>query len=124
MSAPIKFDRKPYVISYVDAQGQQQKIRRVPPPKLHTALPTDRVELKTRRSDHFKAGDEVTVKRINPRHPNVLQVENDEGQTTFITHYDMILEQKNKETSAIQSSSVGYQTEDEPDVSSDYLDWP
>lgn len=124
MSAPIRFDRKPYFISYVDSQGQQQKIRRVPPQKLHNALPTDRVELRTRRSDHFNAGDEVTVKRINPRHPNVLQVENDEGQTTFITHYDMVFEQKNGETPSIQSSSSHMQSDEEPTISSSYLDWP
>ena len=124
MSAPIKFDRKPYVISYVDSQGQQQKIRRVPPPKLHSAMPTDRVELKTRRSDHFRAGDEVTVKRINPRHPNVLQVENDDGQTTFISHHDMIFEQKNGEKPSIQSPSSRDEPEDESPISSSYLDWP
>jgi IMP cyclohydrolase len=87
-------------------------------------MPTDRVELKTRRSDHFRAGDEVTVKRINPRHPNVLQVENDDGQTTFISHYDMIFEQKNAENPTIQSTSSRNETEDATPISSSYLDWP
>ena len=124
MSAPIKFDRKPYVVSYIDTQGQQQKIRRVPPPKLHSAMPTDRVELKTRRSDHFQAGDEVTVKRINPRHPNVLQVENEEGQTTFISHTDMIFEQKSAENLSIKSTSPQVEPDDDTPISSSYLDWP
>jgi hypothetical protein len=124
MSTPIKFDRKPYVISYMDAQGQQQKIRRVPPPKLHNALPTDRVELRSRRSDHFEQGDEVTVKSINPRHPNVLKVENDKGQTTFITHYDMIYEQKDPEFSNTSQIPVSAVVDEDTPINNSYLDWP
>jgi hypothetical protein len=45
-------------------------------------------------SDDLKAGDELTVKSINPRHANVLKVENSKGQSTFISHYDMILKEK------------------------------
>ena len=123
MASPIRFDRKPYIISYVDTDGQQKKIRRVPPPKLHSAMPTDRVELKTRKSDHFRDGEVVTVKHISPRQPNVLQVENEDGQTTFISHYEMVLKDKITESTGIQSNS-GSQTEESAPVSSGYLDWP
>lgn len=124
MSNPVRFDRKPYYISYVDSEGHQQKIRRVPPPKLHNALPTDKVELRTRRSDNFQAGDEVTVKHINPRHPNVLQVENGDGKTTFISHYDMRFEQKGGQVSEIQTGSPASDDSDSSPISSSYLDWP
>jgi len=123
MTAPLRFDRKPYVISYTDSEGKPQKIRRVPPPKLHSAMPTDKVELKTRKSDHFRSGDVVTVKHINPRHPNVLQVQNEDGQTTFITHYEMVQREKSVENAANQPRSVS-NDEDSPSISSSYLDWP
>jgi hypothetical protein len=94
MADPIKFDRKPYEIKYVDQDGKQQTIRRVPPPKLHSALPQDKVELTKTLSDHFENGDELAVKSINPRHPNILKVENAQGQSTFISHYDMLLKER------------------------------
>jgi hypothetical protein len=95
MSDPIKFDRTPYTITYKDSEGKMQKIRRVPPPKLHDALPTDVVELKRRRNEDFREGDILSVKHINPRHPNVLQVSNNEGLTTFVDAHDMELKEKN-----------------------------
>ena len=94
MADPIQFDRKPYIVTYVDTEGVQQKIRRVPPPKLHDAMPTDRVELTRIRSDDFKDGDMLTVVGVSPRQPNTLKVENAAGQTTFISHYDMLLKEK------------------------------
>jgi hypothetical protein len=94
MTDSIKFDRRPYTVSYIDSEGQQQKIRRVPPPKLHEALPTDKVELTRRHSDDFPLDDEVTVKSISPRQPNTLKVENAEGQTTFVSYSDMKLKEK------------------------------
>jgi hypothetical protein len=123
VSSPIRFDRKPYIVSYVDADGKQQRIRRVPPPKLHTAMPEDVVELKRRKSDHFIDGDSVTVKHINPRHPNVLKVENDQGQTTFISHYEMVLKQKIANTRDVRDDSIEDQ-DSTPNIDSSYLDWP
>jgi hypothetical protein len=90
-SSPIQFSRAPYAVSFHDLHGQLQTIRRVPPPKLHDALPTDRVELTTKKSDDFREGDEVTVKYINPRHPNTLQLVNGNGDTTFVDYYDVNL---------------------------------
>lgn len=94
MADPIQFDRKPYFVTWKDESGELRKIRRVPPPKLHEALPTDIVELSNKRSDDFKEGDAVTVKHINPRHPNVLQLQNSEGQTTFANYFDVKLKEK------------------------------
>ncbi len=123
MSSPIRFDRKPYTVSYVDADGKQQHIRRVPPPKLHTAMPTDVVELKRRKSDHFMDGDKVTVKHINPRHPNVLKVENSNGDTTFISYYEMEIKQKIANTMGVRDASPDSEESSET-IDNSYLDWP
>jgi hypothetical protein len=122
MSDAIKFDRKPYTISYTDSEGNLKKIRRVPPPKLHNALPTDKVELTRKHSDQFRAGEEVTVKSINPRHPNTLKVENADGETTFINHYEMFL--KEKITRNTPASSAESSDEEIPSDRNKYLLWP
>jgi hypothetical protein len=90
-TGPIKFDRTPYTITYKSLDGEVKKIRRVPPPKLHDALPTDQVVLNRKRNDDFRAGDDLEVVHINPRHPNVLQVKNDDDQTTFVEYFDVTL---------------------------------
>ena len=90
MSDPIQFSRRPYnVVYYKD--GVKQTIRRVPPPKLHDIMPEDVVELKVRHSADWEEGEEFTVRNINPRHPNTLQLEKDDGATTFVAHYDLEL---------------------------------
>jgi hypothetical protein len=94
MANEIIFDRKPYIVSYTDQAGKLQKIRRVPPPKLHEALPTDKVELTRKHSDDFDTGDVVTVKSINPRHANTLKIENSDGKTAFISYFEMNLKEK------------------------------
>jgi hypothetical protein len=116
MADEIIFDRKPYTISYMDQEGNQQKIRRVPPPKLHEALPTDKVELAKKHSDTFDAGDVVTVTAINKRHANTLKVENADGKTTFISYTEMFLKDKN-------APRNGVNPRDEPERSQ-YLLWP
>lgn len=90
----IKFDRTPYKISYVDLKGNQKTIRRVPPPKLHDMLPTDVVELTMKKNDDFDAGDKFTVKHINPRHPNVIQIDDGDGNATFVPYFDLELREK------------------------------
>ena len=57
-------------------------------------LPKDEVSLKVGKNEDFEAGDEFTVKHINQRHPNVLQVTNDDGVSTFVDYYDLKLERK------------------------------
>lgn len=116
MADPIQFDRKPYIVRYLDQDGNQQQIRRVPPPKLHDALPTDKVELKKRLSDDFQEGDVLTVKSINPRSPNTLKVENEDGKVTFISSYDMFLKDK-------MAARDGLQPEQLPERNK-YLLWP
>jgi hypothetical protein len=57
-------------------------------------LPKDEVKLTRGKSDDFQAGGEFNVKHINPKHPNVLQLEDDEGRSTFVDYYDLSLERK------------------------------
>ena len=89
----IQFNRKPYTVSYMK-DGVQKKIRRRPPPKLHEMLPQDEVTLTRKKNDDFQVDDSFKVKHINQRHPNVLQLENDEGKTTIVDYYDLKLERK------------------------------
>ncbi len=117
----VKFDRKPYFVHYTDsATGERKSIRRVPPPKLHSALPGDVVELTSKKSDDFDAGDRFTVKHINPRHPNVLQIKDDDGKTTFVNWFEARLDEMVAPRAEGQAAS-------EPGVlpiKSDYLLWP
>ena len=94
MSDPIRFSRRPYTIQYRDQEGNMQTIRRRPPRKLHEALPTDVVTLNHKKGEDFGEGDEFKVKHINPRHPNILQLENSDGKTTFVPFFDVDLEER------------------------------
>ena len=116
MADEVVFDRTPYIVRWRDQDGKQQQMRRVPPPKLHDALPTDIVELTADRSADFRAGKEVTVKHINPRHPNVLQIEDDDGHTTFVNYFETNL----KEEVAMRN---GVPREARPERNK-YLLWP
>lgn len=89
----IQFNRKPYKVTYYK-DGEKKTIRRVPPPKLHDMLPKDQVILNRGKNEDFEQGDEFKVKHINQRHPNVLQLSNDEGKTTFVDYYDLKLDKK------------------------------
>jgi hypothetical protein len=113
---PIVFNRTPYTVRYVDMHGQQQSIRRVPPEKLHPMLPTDVVELTEKRSDDFRAGDQVEVQYINPRHPNVLQLKNGRGDSTFVEYYDLKLDEE-------VAPREGEDPRDRP-INNKYLLWP
>ena len=74
--------------------GVQKKIRRTTTSKLHEMLPQDEVTLTSKKNDDFQVDDSFKVKHINQRHPNVLQLENDEGKTTFVDYYDKIRARK------------------------------
>lgn len=111
----ITFNRTPYNVTYFQ-DGKKVTIRRVPPEKLHETLPTDRVELTTRHSDDFPEGEKYTVKHISTRQPNVLQLENDNGQTTFVPYFETELKDR-------VAARNGIDPRDEP-VNNRYLRWP
>ena len=91
----INFSRKPYTVAYTDFHtGELVKIVRRPPPLLHEMLPTDIVELTTKKGDDFQAGDDFTVKHISYRQPNTIQIQDDDGNTTFVPSFDLELKGK------------------------------
>lgn len=112
----VKFPRTPYKVTYQDLHGVTKTIRRVPPPKLHEALPTDIVKLTSKRSDDFDVGDEVEVANISWKQPNTLQVKDGNGATTFVEFYDIEL----KEERAVRD---GVDPRDRPQ-NNRYLLWP
>lgn len=112
---PINFDRTPYKVTYMQ-DGKKVTIRRVPPAKLHDVLPTDRVELTTRHSDDFPEGEKYTVKYISTRQPNIMQLENADGQTTFAPYFDTELRDR-------VAPRNGVDPRDEP-INNRYLRWP
>src|SRR5262245_13551200 len=112
----IKFDRTPYTVTYKDLKGETQKIRRVPPAKLHEALPTDIVRLDRKRSDDFDEGGEFEVKSISPRQPNVMQLQGDNGLTTFVDYFDVTLTEE-------VAPRAGVDPRDRP-MNNRYLLWP
>ncbi|NRA66333.1 MAG: hypothetical protein HRU19_17740 [Pseudobacteriovorax sp.] len=89
----IQFNRNPYKVTYYK-DGEKKVIRRRPPLKLHDILPQDEVVLKKEKNADFQAGDAFRVKHINQRHPNVLQITNEDGVSTFADYYDLKLEKK------------------------------
>ena len=111
----IKFSREPYKITYYK-DGEKKVIRRRPPPKQHEMLPKDVVELNRSKNADFQSGEEFTVKHINQRHPNVLQVTNEDGVSTFVDYYDLDLKE-------VRSARNGVLPEDLPE-NNKYLTWP
>ncbi len=121
----IRFTREPYTVSYYK-DGEKKTIRRRPPPKLHEALPEDKVTLTRGKNDDWPKGETYKVKTIQNRSPNVLQLVNEEGLSTFIDYYDMKLE-----TTPIDRVREGRMSKEEAkaagiDLSVDeqYLLWP
>ena len=82
--------RKPYVVQYRDFHtGALVTVKRRPPPKVHQMLPNDVVTLSTKSGEGWEEGGEYTVKSISPRQPNVLQIENSKGETTFVPYNEL-----------------------------------
>lgn len=92
MADPIVFDRKPYTVTYMK-DGEKHTIRRVPPEKLHQMWPEDQVQLNVKKNDDWDAGGKFTVKGINPKHPNVIQIQNSDGEATFVSYRDLELKE-------------------------------
>ena len=116
--AEIKFDRTPYKVQYFK-DGQRHVIKRIPPPKLHDMLPEDEVKISRKKGDNWDEGDKVKIKHITSRHPNTLQVEDKNGNTTFLDYMDLDFKPLNGDA----RSKNGKQIERDP-IGSKYLLWP
>ena len=115
-SGPVRFSRRPYTVTYMDLKGEKQTLRRRPPEKLHDMLPTDIVSLTRQKSADFLEGDEFEVKHINPKHPNVMQLIDEDDRTTFVDFYDAKLEE-------MVAPRNGIDPRDRPERN-EYLLWP
>lgn len=115
----LTFDRRPYTVSYYK-DGKKLTIRRVPPPKMHDALPTDVVKLTRKHSDDFVNGGTYEVKHISPRNPNMLQITNKRGETTFVPYFETDLYRKEADRTGMPGAPA---RADDP-VSNGYLQWP
>ena len=112
----IRFSRKPYTITYKDLRsGELRQIKRRPPPKLHDILPTDQVELLRSKNEDWQEEGIYTVKHINPRHPNVIQVMDEDLGTTFVDYFDLEIDEK--------VAFRGGDSRDDPRYNR-YLTWP
>lgn len=118
---PVQFSRKPYTITITDEQGVKKTVRRTPPPKLHQAWPQDKVELTSKYSDDFKEGGEYAVKHINPRNPNLIQLEDKEGNSTFVPYFHTELEEMVNTTE--REKVDGVSSLNLP-INNKYLTWP
>lgn len=113
---PVYFRRKPYNVVYKDFHtGELVKIKRRPPQKLHTMLPTDMVELKYKKNLSWDTDSEYQIKHISYRAPNTLQLINDENMTTFVSNSEVDLVEE-----------VAYRRGGKQDQENDnrYLRWP
>lgn len=119
---PVGTDRKPYYVTWKDSDGQLQRIRRMPPPKLHDLNPGDQAILDRKLGDDFPINSEVTIEQSNPRHPNILKLKNPDGQTTFVPYFDLTGQFKkfravDGEISEDSAANTEY-------IDSSYLEWP
>ncbi len=111
----VRFSRVPYTVTYYK-DGEKHTIRRQPPPKLHDIEPEDEVKLTRAKNDDFREGDTLTVKGISPRQPNVLQLVNEDGLSTFVDYYDTKIEE-------MRGKRNGVDVIDLP-INNRYLLWP
>lgn len=111
----ITFSRRPYEVTYYK-DGERHTIRRRPPPKLHNIWPEDVVSIVASKNEDWQEGDEHVVRNINHRNPNVIQLDNEDGGTTFMNYFDLELEE-----------AIGPRDGRDPEDSEDlnrYLTWP
>lgn len=120
-SAPAtNFERRPYTVTYKDFHtGEIKKLVRRPPAKLHPILPTDQVVLTSQKGADWPSGDEYSVKQINPKQPNILKIEDNNGKTTFVDYFDVRL---SKEIAARNEDGSPWSPEQGPRRS--YTQWP
>lgn len=125
----VNNDRKPYFVTWRDgASGEMKRIRRMPPPKLHDLNPGDEATLDRRVGDDFKEGTKVTIERSNPRHPNIVKLKNEDGQTTFVPYFDLTGNIRRFRT--VDGIRVPVDTPNEYGgaqdqyIDSSYLEWP
>jgi hypothetical protein len=79
-------------------------------------LPTDKVELTSKKNDDWDAGERFTIKNINTRQPNTIQVEKENGDYTFVSYFDLSLKER--------VSGDRFASPLDNPVNNQYLIWP
>lgn len=113
--------RSPYYVRYRDSDGELKSIRRVPPAKLHDMMPDDVVTISKKRSDNWENGEEVKIVGINPKQPNTVMVEKENGTRTFLSYTDV--KTKPKTAADVEYAEELKERANDP-IGSDYLLWP
>ena len=91
----VRLPDKPFYVTYKDFHTDKLvRIKRRPPSANHSMLPTDLVELKTTKNEDWREGDVDAIKHVSYRNPNVLQLENENGQTTFVRSDEVLLKEE------------------------------
>ena len=117
-------DRKPYFVTWKDAQGQIQRIRRMAPPKAHDLNVGDEATLDRRLGDDFSKGTKVSIEASNQRHPNILKLKNEDGQTTFVPYFDLTGNIRRFRIVDGERTLMTNQTSEDDYIDSSYLEWP
>ena len=108
--------RGPYQQTYKDFHtGELITIRRSPPTTLHSMLPTDIVELSTRKNSDWEQGEVATIEHINYKQPNVLQLTKGD-QSTFMLYNEVNLKEAVAERNDVPRLDRA--------VANKYLLWP
>lgn len=112
--------RAPYKVTYFK-DGERHVIRRIPPVQLHKIRPGEAVTIDLKKNDDWDKGDEVKVKAISPRQPNVLHVEDEDGRTTFLDYFDVVRHGTEKELDRMEQEEAARKADP---IGSKYLLWP
>ena len=112
-----KIARKPYLAFYHDFKTHELKsTRRRPPLKEHDLEPSDQVELLSTKNADWQKGDLYEVKRLAHKNSNLVQITNEDKETTFINADQLKIEAKGAR-SAPKDPRYGLYW-------SEYLTWP
>jgi hypothetical protein len=103
-------------VQYYDRHHVLQKIQRRPAERLHDILPTDKVKLTMQKNDDWLAGKIYTAKNINPRHPNIIQIENGGGDATFVSALDLVMDERIAARNGVDPRDA--------EINNEYLLWP
>lgn len=114
-------DRRTYTVQYYK-DGKKVSLRRTPPPRLHDAEVGDKVTLLRKRNADWDEGDAAKVKSINPRQPNTLAVEHEDGtQYTFISALEVRREPRKGGFDVVSSDEAAQEADP---LGAKYLMWP
>lgn len=118
----VRFSTKPMTRVIIDNNGDERVVKRRPPDKKHLYLPEDKVELGVKHGDSFDEGYTYIVKHISRQDPNILQLENDKGETTFVPYFELDTSNAPEDLRGKLNGNSG--RDPEHPINTKYLRWP